>query len=124
MSGSTAAPTYSNRKATKAYLEAFYDAARLQTEANRIATELRHNAEVGEQLERDRLNWWHSRPTKRQRTLTDTTTGMTSTRKRTMGFAGPGAVARVQLTRTAEPLVVNQSPGGAEPSRGVTPRRW
>ena len=55
-----------------------YDATRLQTEANRIATELRHNAEVGEQLERDHLNWWHSRPTKKQRTLADTTTGMAS----------------------------------------------
>ena len=43
-----------NAKATKQYLEAFFDAARLQSEANRLVPDIEHAVEQQRQLERER----------------------------------------------------------------------
>ena len=45
-----------NAKATKAYLEAFFDAARLQSEANKLAPDIDHAVEQQRQIERERMN--------------------------------------------------------------------
>ena len=67
--------------------------ARLNRREQELRQDFEHRADLQQKThERDRLNWWHSRPLKRNRTLTDTTTGMTSTRKRVMGYAAPGTV--------------------------------
>jgi hypothetical protein len=73
-------------KATTQYLEAFFDATRLQSEANRLVPDIEHAVEQQRQIERERMNWWHSKPAKKRRTLTDSATAMVQTRKRIMGF--------------------------------------
>ena len=70
-----------NAKATTKYLEAFFDATRIQSEANALDRDVAHAIEQQVQLERERFNWEQSKPAKRQRTLTDSATGMLSTRR-------------------------------------------
>ena len=76
-----------NAKATKAYLEAFFDAARLQSEANKLAPDIDHAVEQQRQIERERMNWWHSKPAKKRRTLTDSATAIDQHRHMCMTYS-------------------------------------
>ena len=90
-----------NAKATTKYLEAFFDATRIQSEANDLDRDVKHAVEQQEQLARERSNWKRSKPAKRQRTLTDSATGMTSSRKRVMGYGDRASVDAELAQRSA-----------------------
>lgn len=64
-----------NRKATTGFLKAFYDAARLASDANRIEQDMWYVAQQREHTDRSHVNFERSKPGKRKRTLVDTSTG-------------------------------------------------